>query len=112
MLIKQNNNLKGIIIGETEYKVSQFANDTIILLEEQSVETALGILNLFANMSGLKIDKNKTRAIWIGSQKFSAETFNHRFKLDWSQGSFTILRIKFSCNLDEMVDLNFKDKIN
>ena len=62
-------------------------------------------------MSGLKINKNKTRVIWIGSQKFSGETFNHRFKLDWNQGSFTILGIKFSCNLDEIIDLNFKDKI-
>ena len=75
ILTKQNNNLKGIKIWETEYKVSQLADDTTILLEgsEQSTETALGILNIFATMSGLKINKNKTIAIWIGSQKFAVK---------------------------------------
>ena len=49
--------------------------------------------------------------MWIGSQKFSGETFNHRYKLDWSQTEFTILGIKFSCNLDLIIDINFREKI-
>lgn len=63
-------------------------------------------------MSGLKVNDSKTRAIWIGSKKFSGETFNHRLKLDWTQNDFTNLGIKFSCNIDTIVEINFRNKIN
>ena len=44
-------------------------------------------------------------------QKFCRETFNHRLKLNWNQTNFDILGIKFSCNLDTMVKINYKDNI-
>ena len=71
----------------------------------------MATLDFFARLSGLKINLSKTKAVWIGARKFCGETFNHRYKLDWNQGSFTILGIQFSCNLEEMLELNFKSKI-
>ena len=44
-------------------------------------------------------------------QKYNGKTFNHRYKLDWTQNDFTLLGIKFSCNLHRMTEINFKDKI-
>lgn len=113
LMLKQNDKLNGITIGGTEYRLSQYADDTTVLLDgtEQSLAEALDVLNIFAIISGLKVNTSKTQAVWIGSKKFCGETFNHRFKIDWNQGHFTILGIKFSCNLEEMLDLNFKDKI-
>ena len=110
---KASPNIKGIEIAGIEYLLSQFADDTTILLDgsENSLNEALKILNMFALASGLKLNANKTRAVWIESQKFSGETFNHRLKLDWSQTDFTILGIKFSCNLDTIVDINYNVKL-
>ena len=110
---KASPDIKGIEIAGIEYLLSQFADDTTILLDgsENSLNEALKILNMFALASGLKLNANKTRAVWIGSQKFSGETFNHRLKLDWSQTDFTILGIKFSCNLDTIVDINYNVKL-
>ena len=109
---KANPDIKGIEIAGIEYLLSQFADDTTILLDgsENSLNEALKILNKFALASGLKLNANKTRAVWIGSRKFSGETFNHRLKLDWNQNDFTILGIKFSCNLDTIVDINYNTK--
>lgn len=113
LMLKQDKDIKGIKIGDTEYTVSQFADDTTIMLDgsEQSFESTMSILNKFASMSGLKINTSKTRAVWIGCKKFNGETFNHRYKLDWTQNDFTILGIKFSCNLYRITEINFKDKI-
>lgn len=114
LMIKSNTNLKGINIGGIEYTLSQYADDTTILLDgsERSLTEALDTLNMFAQMSGLKMNSSKTKAVWIGSRKFCGETFNHRFKLDWTEDNFTILGINFSCNLDNMLDINYKDKIS
>ena len=110
---KANKDIKGIEIAGTEYLLSQFADDTTILLDgsEKSLNEALKILNKFAIASGLKLNSTKTRAVWIGCEKFSGGTFNHRLKLDWNQTDFTILGIKFSCNLNTMIDINYTIKL-
>ena len=112
-MLKKNKGMKGIKIGETEYRLYQFADDTTIILDgtKQSFVKTMNILRLSADISGLKVNSSKTRAVWVGSRKFCGETFNHRYKLDWKQTDFTILSIKFSFNLDKMIKLNFNEKI-
>ena len=114
LMIKQNKNIKGVQIDDIEYKLSQFADDTTVILNgtELSVEETINTLNIFADMSGLKFNSSKTRAVWIGCKKYSGETFYHRFKLNWNQNNFDILGIKFSCNLQTMIELNYKDKLS
>ena len=68
------------------------------------------ILLTFTLSSDL-MNTSKTKTVRFGSRKFCGETFNHSFKLDWTGRNFTILGINFSCNLEEMLMLNFKDMI-
>ena len=112
-MFKANKDIKGIKIADTEYTLSQFADDTAVLLDgsQKSLNEALRVLNRFAISSGLKVNASKTRAVWIGSMKFSGETFNRRLKLDWTQNDFDILGIKFSCNLDTIPKINYNEKI-
>ena len=112
-MFKANKDIKGIKIADTEYTLSQFVDDTTVLLDgsQKSLDEALRVLNRFAISSGLKVNASKTRAVWIGSMKFSRETFNHRLKLDWTQNDFDILGIKFSCNLDTIPEINYNEKI-
>ena len=109
LMLKSNEDIQGIKIGGEEYKLSQFADDTTILLDGQET---MKTLRLFASLSGLKINSSKTKAVWIGSKKFSGETFNHRFKFEWNQKEFIILGIRFSCNLINMIELNYKEKLS
>lgn len=113
LMIKSNKDIKGININGMDYNLTQFADDTTIFLDgtEKSLQETMDTLSLFAHLSGLKINTSKTKAVWIGAKKFSGETFNHRYKFDWQQNNFTILGIKFSCNLDNMLNLNFKEKL-
>lgn len=66
---------------------------------------------MFASISGLRINFTKTKMVWIGSKKFSKDVFHHsRWKLTWNNTTFDLLGIKFSVNLQEMPELNYKSK--
>ena len=57
-------------------------------------------------MSGLKINVEKTRAIWIGSLNHSNRQLCKEYKLDWSQGSFKILGVNFTAEVFDIWDVN------
>ena len=71
--IRHNKNIKGIHINGTEFKISQYADDTSLFLDgsTESLNQTLWELECFANISGLKINFDKTQVVWIGSKKFS-----------------------------------------
>ena len=49
-------------------KISQFADDTILILEDAtSLRNAMNIVNSFGVLSGLQLNKKKTKALWIGA---------------------------------------------
>ena len=114
ILIKNNNSIKGIIINNEEHKISQYADDTSLILDgsQSSLFSALDTLELYAKISGLNINSSKTKIIWIGSKKFSKEVYHHtRWKLQWGATQFSLLGIEFSVNLDEMVSINYNSQL-
>ncbi len=59
--------MKGIIIVNTEIKISLLADDiTLILKDLNLVENTIKTLKLFHKCSGLKINIEKTKAKYIG----------------------------------------------
>ena len=91
-MIREKEILTTININGKEFRLSQYGDDTESFLDgtEQSLKETLNILNKFYSMSGLKINVEKTRAIWIGSLSHSNRQLCREFKLDWSQGAFKI----------------------
>lgn len=64
-IIRNNKDIKGIKIGDTEYKISQYADDTSSFTNG-SPETLDGILrelDFFADISGLNINFSKTKMV-------------------------------------------------
>lgn len=114
ILIKQNFDIRGIIVNGNEHKISQYADDTSLILDgsPMSLFAALDTLEFFSHISGLKINSSKTKIVWIGSKKFSNEVFHHsRWKLDWGSTSFNLLGIEFSVDLDKMTSLNYNKQL-
>ena len=72
--IRHNKNIKGINVKETEFKISQFADDTSVFLDgsDASMNETLIELAWFANVSGLNVNFEKTQVIWIGKNKYSS----------------------------------------
>ena len=113
ILIRQNNNIKGIHIVK-EFCLFQYADDTILFLDgtEKSLKSALDLLFQFSKFSGLKPNIGKTKAIWIGSMAESEDTICNNYNLQWSNGEFTVLGIKFNSSLSQMTEANFDNKLS
>ena len=60
--------MKGIYVNGIEHKITQFADDTTLILDgtKDSLIAALNILEVFGSISGLQINTEKTKLIWIG----------------------------------------------
>ena len=73
---RSNPKIKGIKIDDTEYKLSQFADDTSICLgsSSESLNETLTILSKFSVIPGFNVNFDKTQVIWIGKKKYSSDT--------------------------------------
>ena len=114
-MIRQNKNIKGVLIADKEYLFSQFADDTVLFLDgsAKSMRSAFNTLDLFARISGLKVNIDKTQAVWIGSEKGSLNTICNEIPVKWAgvnaEENFKALGIVFSTNVESMVNLNYEN---
>ena len=113
LLIKMNPEIIGIKVNTKEFKLTQFADDTALFLDgtQHSLQAALNTLEIFGNFSGLRMNKEKTKIIWIGRKRFSKFKLNVSQKLDWGCTDFTFLGLHFSVNLDDMCKINYSKTI-
>ena len=108
--IRGNKNIGGINVTRIEHKLSQFADDTSIILDgsEKSLNEALLELDWYAKLSGLNINFTKTQVVWIGSKKYSNDTLGQHRNLSWGKTSFKLLGINFDVDLDKIVNINYQ----
>ena len=79
--LQNDNSIKGVNINKKEIKLSQFADDTTVLVNDQdSVSNLLKLLRKFKHASGLEINTTKTEAMWLGAM-FCSQTAMSRMYL-------------------------------
>ena len=63
LLIRNNPNIKGIIVGNTEFRISQYADDTSMILDgsERSLNACITTLKFYAEASSLYMNMDKTQ---------------------------------------------------
>ena len=69
MAIRKNTNIKGISVNNVEIKLSQYADDTTLILDgsRESLLSSPAMLDDFSKVSGLGLNDKKTEALWIGA---------------------------------------------
>ena len=113
-VIRECDEIKGIKIGDTEIKLSQYADDTTLFLkgDKHSLEIVMDILRWFNKLSGLGINRDKTKVIKIGALRDRRMSWEGKFGLEWTH-SFVVLGIHYDVNkLSETTDTNLYLKIN
>jgi len=72
--VNNDQRIKGIKLYDNEVKLSQYADDTTCFLyDETSAKHLLEVIDSFGKASGLKLNKNKTEALWLGTKRFSKD---------------------------------------
>ena len=114
LLLQKNKEIKGISIGNLNIKVSQFADDTTLILDGtiKSFETAMNTLEIFGSISGLKVNTEKTQIVWIGKKKLSKEKIVYKNQILKTATDFKLLGIHFSLNLETCIHANYAEKIS
>ena len=69
--IRQCPTCRGIRLPtDKEARISQFADDTTIITNStDSLRAHLPTIEVFGAISGLKLNRKKTKAMWLGSMK-------------------------------------------
>ena len=69
-MVIHNRGIKGISLNNTEIKMSQYADDTTLILDgsRQSLMAALNTLETYVVISGLLVNTDKTQIVWIGKK--------------------------------------------
>ena len=111
--IRKNETIKGITVSENEIKISQYADDTTLILDgsKESLICALQVLENFSLVSGLKLNNRKTEALWIGAYKDRGDKLCPGKNLKWIKHKGKALGVWFSTNPEEVLKANYADKL-
>ena len=111
--IIRSKDIKGIKVDDTEYLISQLADDTTLFLEnnENSFKRCIHILEQFSSISGLKMNYTKTLAIKIGlSEKLKYNLENEKNIVWQLEGKFKLLGIEYDLDVEDFTNLNYEKK--
>ena len=112
-VVRENGDIRGIVLHGRESKVSQYADDTTMLLREdlQTITNIVRVLKWFKSVSGLDINKEKTKVVKLGALRDSNIPWQGKFGFNWSN-KFEILGIHYNMNkFNEITDLNIQRKL-
>lgn len=77
---------------------------------ELSLNETIKCFDNFYKASGLKVNRSKTKAVWVGSKRFSDHILCPHLNLNWTNSNFKVLGLDFSLDLSSMVAINFTKK--
>ena len=107
--IRQDKEIQGIKVLGKELKLSQFADDTTLLNRNcNSVKQAIAVLDNFGDISGLKLNPSKTKALWLGSWRHRKDK---PFGFQWPEKPIRVLGTFISYNEKENEKSNFTLKL-
>lgn len=107
MAIRSSPEIKGIIIGEREHRLSLFADDIVVFLSslELSIQALNALLKVFGEFSGYKVNNNKSALLLLNKDEQRNYTNNRQFFN--SQEELTYLGIKIVTNIKEIISINY-----
>ena len=111
-MIRDENNIKGVKIGEEEHKISLYADDVLLYLTEPqtSVPCLLDKIKTYGHYSGYKVNIDKTEAMDVGG--LIPQQIRSRFSFKWPRTGIKYLGIYITPITDQLFEANYSRLIN
>ena len=113
--IRENEDIKGITVCGHEIKISQYADDTTMILDgsKRSFISALLDLDLFGVISGLQLNNKKTEVLWIGAtcRAGRQDKLCPEKDLKWVTDKLKTLGVWISTDLVVSMKANYNEKL-
>lgn len=105
--IRQNRNLKGIVVGDEEHIIGLFADDVICFLEDPDICIPILIkqLDIFGFYSGYKHNLNKTQILTFNY--LPSKTIKQKYNLNWRATKMKYFEVTLSQNVEDLYKLNY-----
>ena len=111
--LKTEKKIQGIMVGETEYKICQMADDTTLFVKSiESIIMAIQVFQEFELVSGLRLNLDKTEIVPFGHFRYAELSLpKYLCKLKINNEAFKTLGIWFTPTVGEANKLNFDDRL-
>ena len=111
--IRKDNNITGISVNNKEIKISQYADDTTLIINgsKEALLSALKMLDDLSKVSGIKLNDRKTEALWIGSRIGNDKMILPGRDFKWPISKVKTLGLWLSTDSEESALLNYNENI-
>ena len=112
--IRQEKEIKGIQIGKVEAKLSLFADDMIVYLEDPiiSAQNLLKLISNFSKVSGYKINVQKSQAFLYTNNQLKQSQNKNELPLSIATKRIKYLGIQLTRNVKDLFKENYKQLLN
>lgn len=77
ILVRNSVAVKGILVDQSEFKISQYADDSTFFVRDfHALQSLLDLLNRFTKFSGLAINPRKSHLLLLGNHRHHPTEFN------------------------------------
>ena len=111
-VIRENQSIKGIFVNRREIKLSQYADDTTLILDgtKESLKASLKMLDDFYEVSRLKL--NDKKKLWIGANSGNDNISTPGRNFKWPKYKVKALGVWFSIDPETTATLNYNEKLD
>jgi hypothetical protein len=108
--LRECKDIKGICIGEYEYKSCQHADDTFVLCDDtNSLSITLNVINEYSAYAGTKLNVKKSEGMWLGNNR---ECDGNVCGIRFDKNPIRCLGIYVGYNKNACKEKNWLEKLN